>query len=125
MVYIYRDKLMRAGHPKPSPPLEPHWFQILLALADHDLHGLGIMNEVLERTAGRMRLWPAMLYRSLARLVDQELVAEIDAPAGARTAGGRPRFYRITPLGRRACAAEAQRLAGFVEAARQKKLLKA
>jgi DNA-binding PadR family transcriptional regulator len=116
---------MRASRPKPSPPVEPHWFQILLALADHDLHGLGIMNEVLERTAGRMRLWPAMLYRSLARLVEQDLVVEIDAPAGARTAGGRPRFYRITPLGRRACAAEAQRLAGFVEAARQKKLLKA
>jgi hypothetical protein len=31
----------------------------------------------------------------------------------------------LTPLGRRACAAEAQRLAGFVDAARQKKLLKA
>ena len=30
--------------------LEPHWFQILLALADQDLHGLGIMNEVLECT---------------------------------------------------------------------------
>ena len=33
---------------------------------------------------------------------------------GPRRGGGRPRFYRITPLGRRACAAEAERLAGFV-----------
>jgi DNA-binding PadR family transcriptional regulator len=107
------------------PPLEPHWFQILLALADRDLHGLGVMNEVLDRTGGRMRLWPAMLYRNLARLVADGLVAEIDAPADAEPGGGRPRFYRITPLGRRACAAEAQRLASFVEAARQKKLLKA
>jgi DNA-binding PadR family transcriptional regulator len=50
----------------PDPPaLQPHWFQILLALADHDLHGLGVMNEVLERTDGRMRLWPGMLYRIL------------------------------------------------------------
>jgi len=32
---------------RPGPPaLEPPWFQILLALADQDLHGLGIMNEV-------------------------------------------------------------------------------
>jgi hypothetical protein len=49
----------------------------------------------------------------------------VDAPADAETGGGRPRFYRITPLGRRACAAEARRLAGYVETARRKKLLKA
>jgi DNA-binding PadR family transcriptional regulator len=111
-------------HPKP-PALEPHWFQILLALADQDLHGLGIMNEVLERTGGRMRLWPAMLYRNLARLADLGLVAEVAQPPGARGGGGRPRFYQITAAGRRACAAEAERLAGFVEAARRKRLLKA
>jgi len=107
------------------PALPPHWFQILLALADRDLHGLGIMNDVLERTGGRMRLWPAMLYRNLGKLVAQELVAETEAPTDAATGGGRPRFYRITPLGRRACAAEAERLAGFVATAREKKLLKA
>lgn len=110
--------------PEP-PPLQPHWFQILLALADHDLHGLGVMNEVLERTDGRMRLWPGMLYRNLGRLVDEGLVVEVDAPPDAEPGGGRPRFYRITPLGRRACALEAQRLAGFVEAARQKKVIRA
>jgi DNA-binding PadR family transcriptional regulator len=107
------------------PSLPAHRFQILLALADHDLHGLGIMNEVLERTGGSMRLWPAMLYRNLARLVEQELLVEIEAPRNAAAGGGRPRYYRITPLGRRTCAAEAERLAGFVDAARQKKLLKA
>ena len=109
----------------PAPaPLEPHWFQILLAVADRDLHGLGIMNDVLERTGGRMRLWPGMLYRALGRLTDMNLVVEIEPPEGA-AAGGRPRFFRITPAGRRACAAEAERLAGFVEVARRKKLLKA
>ena len=105
--------------------LPAHWFQILLALADRDLHGLGIMNDVLERTGGAMRLWPGMLYRNLARLVHDGLVVEIAAPKDAEAGGGRPRFYRITPLGRRACADEARRLARFVEAARQKKLLKA
>jgi DNA-binding PadR family transcriptional regulator len=110
---------------KPTPALEPHWFQILLSLADQDRHGLGIMADVLDRTGGRMKLWPGMLYRNLARLADDGLVVEIETPAGAETSGGRPRFYRLTPLGRRACAAEAERLAGFVEAARQKKLLKA
>ena len=67
----------------------------------------------------------AMLYRNLARLVDLEMVVEIEVPTNARTAGGRPRFFRITALGRRACGAEAERLAGFVETARQKNLAKA
>jgi DNA-binding PadR family transcriptional regulator len=116
---------MSAGKSPVPAPLEPHWFQILLALADRDLHGLAVMNDVLERTGGRMRLWPGMLYRALGRLVDMNLVVEIDPPDGAGAAGGRPRFFRITPAGRRACAAEAERLAGFVEVARRKKLLKA
>jgi DNA-binding PadR family transcriptional regulator len=110
----------------PAPvPLEPHWFQILLALADRDLHGLAIMNDVLERTGGRMRLWPGMLYRALGRLSDMNLVVEIEPPEDAVAAGGRPRFFRITAAGRRACGAEAERLAGFVAVARRKKLLKA
>src|SRR5256884_571143 len=81
-------------------PLEPHWFQILLALADRDLHGLAIMNDVLERTGGRMRLWPGMLYRALGRLADIGLVTEIEPPDDAPIAGGRPRFFRITTAGR-------------------------
>jgi DNA-binding PadR family transcriptional regulator len=111
---------------RPQPrSLPPHWFQILLSLADRDLHGLGIMNDVLERTEGRMRLWPAMLYRNLGRLVDAQLVTEVDAPREAESGGGRPRFYRLTPLGRRACATEAERLAWFVDVARRKRLIKA
>ena len=109
---------------KPTPSLPPHWFQILLSLADEHRHGLGIMHDVLERTGGQMKLWPGMLYRNLGKLADEGLVVEVEAPAGAEIAGGRPRYYRITPAGRRACAAEAARLASFVEAARRKKLLK-
>jgi DNA-binding PadR family transcriptional regulator len=105
--------------------LPPHWFQILLALADQDRHGLAIMNDVLDRTGGRLKLWPGMLYRNLSRLADEGLVVEVDAPADVETGGGRPRFYRITALGRRSAAAEAERLAGFVDVARRKKLLKA
>ena len=109
----------------PTSSLPSHWFQILLSVADQDRHGLGIMNDVLERTDGAMKLWPGMLYRNLGKLVDEALLVEVDAPADAETGGGRPRFYRLTAQGRRACAAEAQRLAGFVEAARRKKLIKA
>ena len=111
--------------PPAAVPLESHWFQILLALADRDLHGLAIMKDVLERTGGRTRLWPGMLYRALGRLADLGLVAEIEPPQDVAAAGGRPRVFRITAAGRRACAAEAERLAGFVAVARRKKLLKA
>jgi DNA-binding PadR family transcriptional regulator len=119
-----KDDPRRAGAKGPAP-LAPHVFQILLALADQDRHGLGIMSDVLERTSGALKLWPGMLYRNLSKLAADGLVVEVDTPAGAEVSGGRPRFYHLTPVGRRACAAEAERLAGFVEAARRKKLLKA
>lgn len=104
--------------------LPPHWFQILLALADHDLHGLAITKEVLERTEGRTNLWPGMLYGALKKMTDAGLVAETSAPAHFAAAGGRPRFYRLTPLGRRLSAAEAERLARYVEIARDKRLIR-
>jgi DNA-binding PadR family transcriptional regulator len=105
-------------------PISPQWFQILLALADRDLHGLAITKEVYDRTEGRMHLWPGMLYGALEKLTDAGLVDEVAAPRGFASGGGRPRFYRITPLGRRVCAAEAQRLARFVDAAQAKRLIK-
>ena len=104
--------------------LAPHWFQILLALADKDLHGLAITREVFDRTEGQMHLWPGKLYGALKKMVDAGLVIESAAPTGFESGGGRPRFYRITPYGRRACAAEASRLARFVDAARAKRLIK-
>ncbi len=104
--------------------LPAHWFQILLALADQDLHGLGITKDVFDRTNGQMHLWPGMLYGALKKMTATGLVAETEAPDDFTSGGGRPRFYRITPLGRRSCAAEAERLARFVDAARAKRLIK-
>jgi DNA-binding PadR family transcriptional regulator len=105
-------------------PLPAHWFQILLALADRDLHGLGITKDVFDRTDGQMHLWPGMLYGALKKMSDRGLVAETRAPGDFNPGGGRPKFYRITPLGRRTCAAEAERLAAFVDAARAKRLIR-
>jgi DNA-binding PadR family transcriptional regulator len=65
-----------------------------------------------------------MLYGSLKKMTDAGLVDEAPAPKSFEPGGGRPRFYRITPRGRRACAAEADRLARFVDAARAKRLIK-
>lgn len=102
--------------------MSPIWFQILLALADRDRHGLGIMQEVLDRTSGTMRLWPAMLYRNLGKLADEGLIEETRGPA--EPMAGSPRFFHLTAAGRRACTLEARRLASFVDAARSKNLLR-
>ena len=106
------------------PVLPPHWFQILLTLADGPRHGLAITKDVHERTDGRMHLWPGMLYGALKRLTTAGLVDEVDAPANFESGGGKPRFYRLTAAGRRECAAEAERFARFVDAARAKKLIR-
>jgi DNA-binding PadR family transcriptional regulator len=104
------------------PPLPPHVFQILLALADRDLHGLGIMHDVLERSGGRIRLWPGMLYRNLQRLERDGLIVET-GNATAPSAGS-PRFYKLTPAGRERCAEEATRLQDLVAIARARRLLR-
>ena len=105
-------------------PLPAHWFQILLTLADRERHGLAITKEVFERTDGRMNLWPGMLYGALKKMTEAGLVVETDPPADFTSAGGTPRFYRITALGRRESAAEAERLARYVETARARRLIR-
>jgi DNA-binding PadR family transcriptional regulator len=105
-------------------PLPAHWFQILLALADESRHGLGITKDVFERTGGQMHLWPGMLYGTLKKMIAARLVEDAAAPTDYVSGGGRPRFYRITAIGRRVCAEEAERLARYVAAARQKRLIK-
>ncbi len=101
--------------------LKPRWFQILLALSDTDRHGSDIVREVLEQTNGELRLWPAMLYRSLDQLDEQGLIDELTDP-GARPPGasGKRRYFRITDLGRETLGAEADRLAALARLARTK-----
>ena len=111
---------MARSKPDQSLALTPQWFQILLALADQPLHGYGIMTDVLERTGGRMKLWPGMLYGSLKRLADAGLVEETGPPDDAPRDRMERRFYRVTPEGRRALAAETARLAAYVETARSR-----
>lgn len=98
--------------------LKPQWFQILLALAGGDLHGTAIMEEVLDRTDGEMKLWPATLYGSLRDLEETGWIRETTAPAEAPTEGGRRRFYSLTLNGRTALSEEVDRLASYVAVAR-------
>jgi len=100
-------------------PLPSAAFQILLALADEDLHGYAIMRQVEDQTAGRMRLGPGTLYSSIQTLLEEKLIEEIAAPAEERR-----RYYRLTSAGRRLARSEAERLAGLLRVARAKKIFR-
>ena len=99
-------------------PLKPNWFHVLLSLADGEQHGYGIMQDVLERTEGKVRLWPATLYGTLKRLMDEDLIEESGDRPAAELDDARRRYYRLTRLGRRVLAAESERLEDLVRAVR-------
>ena len=109
--------------PAPDKPLRSNQFQILLALADKPLHGYAIRAEVLERTDGTVNLWPGMLYRSLKGLLEEGLIRECPPPDDAPSDARERHYYDISPTGQHALATEATRMAAYVDAARQKRVL--
>ena len=114
-----RDGKRRAD-PQDELPLTPVTLNILLALADEERHGYGIMLEVGERTAGRTRLGPGTLYSSIKRLVEGRLIEESEERPAPESDDERRRYYRLTDFGRRVLAAEVGRLEEAVRAARRK-----
>ncbi len=102
-------------------PLKPHWFHVLLSLADQEQHGYGIMQEVLERTNGKVRLWPATLYGTIKRLIDDELIEESVERPVAELDDARRRYYRLTRLGRTVLELECERLQGMVRMMERKR----
>jgi len=105
-------------------PLKPQWFHILLSLAGEEQHGYGIMQEVLQRTGGKVRLWPATLYGSIKRLIEAELIEESDERPAPELDDARRRYYRLTEDGRRVAVVEARRLEELLGMARSKKLFR-
>jgi DNA-binding PadR family transcriptional regulator len=110
--------------PEDFLPLKPHWFHVLLSLADQAQHGYGIMQEVLERTGGKVRLWPATLYGTLKRLTEEDLIEESLAHRGREHDDPRRRYYRLTALGRRVLHAESERLEELVRILHSKRGLR-
>ncbi len=105
-------------------PLMASEFQILLALADEERHGYGIMSEVKERTGGQVILGPGTLYGTIKRMLKQELMEEVAAERRDPSLGEeRRKYYRLTSLGRELAQAEALRLAQLVGDARAKDLI--
>jgi DNA-binding PadR family transcriptional regulator len=99
-------------------PLKTNWFHILLSLAAGEQHGYGIMQDVLEQTTGKLRLWPATLYGAIKRLIEAGLIEESDVRPAPEEDDARRRYYRLTPLGRQVLDAECDRLNDLVRAIR-------
>ncbi|MGH9348098.1 MAG: PadR family transcriptional regulator [Vicinamibacterales bacterium] len=97
-------------------PLTPAAFQLLVALADGDLHGYALLKAVERQTDGEIRLSTGTLYGLLNRLLADDIVGE-------RTTGEGRRVYRLTPLGRAVARAEADRLEALLRTARATRAL--
>ena len=109
--------------PREMLPLTPAVLNILLALADEERHGYGIMQEVEARTGGETRLGPGTLYGSIKRMLADGLIEESDERPDPEMDDQRRRYYRITGFGRKVAGAEAERLARLVSAAEAKKIV--
>jgi DNA-binding PadR family transcriptional regulator len=100
--------------PRQHLPLKPLDLQLLLALAEGELHGYGLVQAITDRTDGVVTLEPGNLYRVLKRLLDDGLVDEAPRRAAPDLADERRRYYRLTALGGRVLAAELGRLERLV-----------
>lgn len=98
-------------------------FHILLALAGEEQHGYAILQEIARQTDGELHVEPGTLYRALHRMLADGWIAESARRPAADVDDERRRYYRLTPLGRRAAAAEAIRLSRLIAVARRHGLL--
>ena len=102
-------------------PLTHLSYQILVALADRDRHGYGIIKEI-EATSGAGPSTGA-LYLALQRMQAEGLVAETAVRPEGPDDDPRRKYYRLTPLGRSVGAAESGRLATLLGVATSKRLV--
>jgi len=109
---------MRDANPDSLLPLPAAVFHILIALAGRDRHGYSIMQDVAARTEGKVQLSAGTLYSSIRRMLEQGLIDELAESPDPSSTDERRRYYRLTRFGKRAAAAEVDRLSALVQQAR-------
>jgi DNA-binding PadR family transcriptional regulator len=118
--------MQAAQRQKRAQPLNHSEFHILMALADRERHGYGIMQEVEERSQGSVLLGPGTLYGAIKRMLAAGLIEESAKRPAAKDDDDRRRcYYRLTSMGRNVAVEEANRLAALVRVAESKKLVRA
>jgi DNA-binding PadR family transcriptional regulator len=105
-------------------PLPAAAFQIMLSLADGDLHGYAIMRQVEEQTGGRLRLGPGTLYSSIQALLEEKLIEEVYRSEETEDRQERRRYYKLTAAGRKLARSEAEKMADVLRVARARKILR-
>jgi DNA-binding PadR family transcriptional regulator len=108
----------RTSTPTDFLPLKADAFYVLLVLLHGERHGYAIMREAAERSAGAVELQAGALYRLLRRMLEDGLVVESQRRPAADADDERRRYYRVTALGKRVIAADAERMASLAAAAR-------
>ena len=118
-IAIAMPRRRREG-PEPDDflPLPRDTFDVLVSLADRERHGYAILQDIAERTDGRIRLSPSTLYAVIKRLLESELIEELSERPDPAHDDERRRYYRLTPLGRRVAESEAARLTRLLADAR-------
>jgi DNA-binding PadR family transcriptional regulator len=109
---------MQVSKPESLLPLPPAVFHILIALADRDRHGYSIMQDVAARTGGKVQLSAGTLYSAVRRMLEQGLIEELAESPDPSSTDERRRYYRLTRFGKRAAAAEVERLNALLKQAR-------
>lgn len=109
---------------KPKLRMTPTYFHILLSLVDQEKHGYSVMQEIEQRTDGRLRLRPGSLYWSLNRLLEAGLIAEADSPGNLDQTDERRRYYRLTESGSDLLTREAEVWAEITRLAVEKKVIR-
>lgn len=104
-------------------PLNHSEFHILLALADCERHGYGIMQAVEQHSGGTVKLGPGTLYGAIKRLRELGLIEESGERPVDEDDQRRRCYYRLTGPGGEAVREEAARLAALVQVAEAKRLI--
>ncbi len=103
--------------PQSFLPLPTATLHILVALTSGEKHGYAIMGEVESLSDGAVRMGPGTLYGSIKRLLADGLIEESEERPDPALDDQRRRYYRLTRLGERVCAAELQRLQALIRRA--------
>jgi DNA-binding PadR family transcriptional regulator len=96
-------------------PLSSAALHILLALAESNLHGYGIMQAAKRQSGGQYKLGPGTLYANLDRLLANGWVGESERQLKN---GDTRREYHLTANGERVLRHEIRRLRQVVDVAR-------
>lgn len=103
--------------------MTPAVFHVLLAMADGEIHGYRIMQEVEARSRGSVKLGPGSLYFTINRLTDSGMIEESDQRPDPKLDDSRRKYYRLTQYGRAVLQSELTTLADIVAVARSKDLI--